>query len=400
MMNLLRHTWAFSGKLLIVVRNIILSVFTICLTIISFPTLGSEYSQEDIEPVIVQILFTKSDIGLISKRLIQSRKDDQDNIYFLLNRNQETGKEVSKNEFMRVFGKRGKDKLPNYYHDKTQSTSDGTDYEIVRDGYCKWVKDAAGYKQVHSKGLTVQPLKLNGELIKTTANVCNTITTLEHVNGNLWIGTGYSGDHGNGPGQGVIIQRRDNGKLIKNLTAMEDWTSAIRRDPYTPTVWVAASYVIHVVNLEGNPISTYRFYHDFDHVTGRPTIYLSRKPGITNPFALVARAASKKNRLAFYEAAKDIHQDLWPSFDLYSFYMCCNIDRLRYPVSLNVLVPPLLTEIEEPSVKNLSSHQMFWAQTLCRFDDPRVIAYFKSKKTIQDDHLAHMQKTCVRKFEK
>ena len=264
------------------------------------------------------------------------------------------------------------------------------------------------YTTLFRSGLTVQPLKINEELIKTSVEACNTISTLEHVDNNLWIGTGYQGDHGNGPGQGVIIQSRKDGKLIKNLE-MEDWISTIRQDPYTGMVWVAASYMIHVVEPNGNAKSTYRFYHDFDQVTGRPTIFISKKPGKTNPFALVARKLSANNRIEFYNAAKDIPQDLWPSFELYWFYMCCYIGPSIYPESFNKLVPVLLKEIETQIVDNQLTerklwlqdhHKRFWSQTLCRFNDRRVLAYFKSIWFISSGDFGRMASNCVKKLEK
>ncbi len=408
-------TMAFSNKLLTVVRNCVLSVAAAYLSITTISIFGSEYSKEDIDPIIVQILFTKSDIGLISRVIPQIRSDEEDNIYFLLNRNKETGKAVSKKEFIKIFGKKGEDKLPDYYHSTSRSTSDGSAYETIRKNPmdCSWVEvrkesELVGYKLVHSKGLTKQAISLNEKIIKTSVDACNTITVLEHVNSNLWIGTGYQGDHGNGPGQGVVIQSRKVGKFVKNLE-MEDWTSAIRLDPYTGMAWVAASYVIHEVDANGNKKSTYRFYHDFDQVTGRPTIYISKKPVRTNPFALVARKLSDNNRMEFYNVAKDINQDLWPSFDLYNFYMCCYIDPSIYPEPLNRLVPVLLKEIEAQVVKDLSSernlwlqnyHQIFWAQTLCRFNDPRVLTYFKSNRVIKGAEFGSMAGNCIEKLEK
>ena len=382
-------------EILTAARNSILPIVTLFIAVTSPLVLGSEYEEDDIEPIIKKLLFSKTHIGLISENYYVTSKEEEKNIYFLLNRKHKKGKEVSTNEFVRIFGNKAIGKLPISYHKKTFTVSDGTVYELVPDGDCKFeeiVKDSevVDYKKVNSKGLSIQQLKQNGKIIDTEVKACvGEITALEHADGNLWIGTGDLYEKGMNSGQGVFVQRWDNGKHVKSHIKMENLTSAIKRDPYTGAVWIVASYALHVMENNGDRINKYRFYHDFDHDTGLPRIYISKDPVLTNPFSLVARYMTKKNRRAFYDEAKNIHKDLWPSFNLYFFYMCCSIDQQIYPASFNTLAPVLIKELEETVVEDNTTqhgfstqkrHYKFWLQTLCRFDGPSVLEYLKSRK--------------------
>lgn len=342
----------------------------------------------------MQLQFSKTHIGLIGGYNYYFQKNKKKNSYFLLNRADEKGKEVGKQEFIAMFGNKTINVLSSYPNKKTLSASDGTTYKLIPDGDCKWKEvlensEVVDYTKVNSRGLGIQQLSRNGKTINTDVNACNgRITALEHANGNLFIGTGDFYEKGHGPAQGLFIQKRDNSKPVKSRIKMEDWTSVIRLDPYAGKVWVVASYALYAMDNNGDQIKKYRFYHDFDHDTGLPRIYISKAPVITNPFSLVARSMTKKNQRAFYEEAKKIPKEHWSAFNLYSFFMCCNIDQTIYPASLNNLAPFLIKELEEIVQEDSTTQYGYiiqnqkyrsWLQTLCRFDDPRVLKYLKSE---------------------
>ena len=383
-------------------RLILIALATLITTTFSNQLFSAEYNDEDVEPYIKKIYFTKDAVGFVSVPIFYLDPDLKEKMYFVLYRNEKQGREIDQSEFRRLFKTELENNKSNHNRDNTLSTSDGTKYISTSDNMtCPWVSDVSEYAKRHIVG--VQSLKLMGKTVKTQVHICNKITALEHVNDNLWIGTGYSGDHGNHKGQGVIIQDRRTGNVIKELKNITFWTSRILHDPYSDKVWIAASRNLYQMSPEGNLISQYRFFHKFDSLSGLPTIILSKEKEITNPIAVLARTMTKEHAKEIYQASLSIPKSDMHSVSLYSFYMCCNISPdYYYPNSMNNLAPTILKELKVLTKLTGRKPDFLierWIQTVCNFNNPQVLTFFKSERIEENKFPVGLVKSCIKKLE-
>ena len=361
------------------------------MTIISSPIIAAEYSDEDILPDIKEILFSNESIGFIAAGTNYPKKKSES--YFLLFRNKALGQEVELEEFRSIFAAQMANVSVDTKSKETLLTSDGFSYEVdSKKKLCGWVADVSEYEKKHKDSLGDKPyhtMKSGNEIIPTHVHLCYQINAVEHVNENLWIGTGYGGDHWNHVGQGVVIQNRKTGELVKNLKEMGAWTSQIKLDPYSGDVWVASSHIINRITGDGNPVSRYQFFKEFDSSTGMPRFFLSGKTEKTNPLAVIASYMTDDNAEALAKLSKTIPKDDAYAFSLYNFHMCCAFMPNDYfPESMNAMVPLIINElqtvIEELALIEGTYHPEVdffitrWTQTLCEFDDPLVLPFIKS----------------------
>jgi hypothetical protein len=361
------------------------------MAIISSPIIAAEYSDEDILPDIKEILFSNESIGFIAAGVNYPKKKGES--YFLLFRNKELGQEVELEEFRSIFAVQMAEISVITKSKEILLTSDGFSYEVdSKNRLCEWVADVSEYGKKYTSSLDDKPyhtMKSGNEIIPTHVHLCNQINAVEHVNENLWIGTGYGGDHGNHVGQGVVIQNRKTGELVKKLKEMGAWTNQIKLDPYSGDVWVASSHIINHIAGDGNPVSKYQFFKEFDSSTGMPRFSLSSKMGQMNPLAVIASYMTDDNAKAMAKLSKSFPKDDAYTFSLYNFHMCCGFRPNKYfPESMNAMVPLIINELQividklaliegtyHPEVDFFIKR---WTQTLCEFDDPLVLPFIES----------------------
>ena len=356
------------------------------MAIFSNPLVAAEYSDADILPYIKEILFSNEAIGFIAAGKNYPKKKGKS--YFLLFRHKELGQEVELEEFRSIFEvQMGKNSVNTKSKD-TLLTSDGSSYEVdSEDRLCGWVADVSEYENKDMGSLSDKPyhtVKSGNTIIPTHVHLCNQINALEHVDKNLWIGTGYDGDHGRHVGQGVVIQNRKTGELVKNLKEMDAWTNRIKLDPYSGDVWVASSHIINHITSDGNPVAQYLFFKAFDSSTGKPRFYLSSRTEKTNPLAVIASYMTDDNAKAMARLSKTLPKGDAYTFSLYGFHMCCGFrPKKYYPESMNAMVPLIINELQLVTDKRallegtynreIDFFQGRWIQTLCEFDDPLVM---------------------------
>ena len=379
------------------VQLLLASVF---LAISSTGSTGSEYSDEDFEPNILDVEFTKEFVGFFGEQgSATGTIYGEAGLYFVFDRSQGLGREISPVEFRRIFVEPRVLKAANTSAKHTLSTSDGTTYSVPASGACDWDSSSTNPRLIRPPGPSDHSLMLPEKVIPIGVDVCNGITALEHVGDHLWIGTDYIGDQAVGPGQGLIIQDRATGKVVKSLRDVDAPTSSIRLDPYTGEVWVAYTYLIDRMRPDGTRISRYRFLQQFDSVTRLPVMRLTSEPGDNNRIAVLARYMSKSNAIALYEATTALSKEDIQRFNLYDFFMCCNISPSYYPVSMNVMVPPLLRQLDEAEAGDNNYDKERWIQTVCAFKDPRVLTYFDSRSVDDNDTQSTLMQACIRKLE-
>jgi len=364
---------------------------------------SAEYNDDDIIPFINKMYFKKDVIGFVSVPIFYLEPELKNNIYFVLYRNKKTGKEVSKKEFNNTFKSEIEKSNQNYKTDSTFTTSDGKKYNYTNyDLTCPWVSDVSEYAKRNIEGQ--HSLKFLGKTIKTKVHVCNDINAIEHVNNNLWIGTGYRGDHGIHGAQGIIIQNQQTGAFVKEIKTIDNWISRILLDPYSKNVWVTTSTKIYYLNSSGEQLSQYNFYHQFDSSSELPIIYLSTKTTKTNPLAVLSRTMTIAHAKEVYQTALSIPKSDVSSIDLYSFFMCCNTrpDEF-YPDTMNKLAPIILKELEV--LKKLTGRKPSllierWIQEVCKINNPKVYSFIKFEKKMKTKLSKDIPLVCVNKFEK
>ena len=378
------------------VKLLLASVF---LAISSTGSTGSEYSDEDFEPNILDIEFTKELVGFYGEQgNATGTVYGAAGLYFVFDRSRERGHEISPAEFRHTFGEPRVLKAVSSSSKHTLTTSDGTTYSVPASGACEWDFSSDKPKLIRPPGPPNHSLMLLGNSIPTGVDVCNGITALEHVGDQFWIGTDFIGDQAVGPGQGILIQDRGTGKVVKSLGDPDVPTSSIRLDPYTGEVWVAYTYLIDRTRPDGTRITRYRFFHQFDSATRLPAMTLTSEPGENNRIAVLARHMSKSNATALYEATKALPDEDIQRFSLYDFFMCCHIFPQYYPVSMNVMVPPLLKELDETAGGFDDYDKMRWIAVVCDFKDPRVLTYFNSQRLDDNDRQSTLVQECIRKL--
>jgi hypothetical protein len=387
-------------------------LIALVLAMVTTPVSSAEYSDEDILPNIVTIMFADEAIGFIGRRMYYPKNRDKP--YFVLYRDKAVGQEVDLAEFQSIFPAVTDENSVRKKGKYTLLTSDGYSYEVTNhDLFCEWVPSASeyafpiGYSPV---GETNHTMILSDTVIQTHVHICNVITAVEHVDDRLWIGTGYDGDHGRHVGQGVVVQNRKTERLELTVSEMGAWTNQIRLDPYSGDVWVASSHIVNRMATDGRHVARYHFFKEFDLTTGMPSYFISSKPGKTNPLAVIASIMNEHNAKSLSRLSQAIPKEDAEAFGLYGFFMCCSARKNEYlPESMNAMVPLIIDELEVLVERRVMLDGAYdaevdilqerWIQALCKFDDPQVLPYIRGIATQETKHPARLVNSCIEKLQ-
>src|SRR5205807_1766244 len=86
------------------------------------------------------------------------------------------------------------------------TASNGTEFE-TQNAYC-----SEGENTQHA-------LSMKGAAIPNHVEPCTSISAVEVVGNQLWLGTRLDGEYGDYPAQGLVVQTMKDGKLLKKLDA-------------------------------------------------------------------------------------------------------------------------------------------------------------------------------------
>ncbi|MBI3753904.1 MAG: hypothetical protein HY266_07695 [Deltaproteobacteria bacterium] len=311
---------------------------------------GREFEEWDSLPRIEDIVFSKTSVGFIS----------QDHRYFIMDRKSGVFQQVHEKLFRENFS----DRLHPKPHEKIKGrdairASNGKEFQS-ESAYC-----GEGANQPHK-------LWLDGKVFVDVAKPCDSISAVEIIDNQLWLGTVYMGEGGEYPAHGIIVQSLQSPRLIKQIDTngglTGDLVRVIRIDTESDKVWVTTERGLNEVDHTFHVVSTHYFYEDFDKVSGKPTVFLSSSPKSNNPLAVISRVLSIRDSKAFYEAVKSIPQTLQDKITLYDFFMYSMPRPDFVPPEMNPLIPFLIeaAQSDQRYIRWLALYN------ICRFKDKKV----------------------------
>lgn len=81
---------------------------------------------------------------------------------------------------------------------------------------------------------------------------CSTVTALEIIGPQLWLGTAEFSEWGDSKAEGIVVQALHKRQKIQSITAKSGLTGGVirmlRHDPFSTTVWVATERGINQID--------------------------------------------------------------------------------------------------------------------------------------------------------
>jgi hypothetical protein len=305
------------------------------IVLLQLPQLGyadREFEMWDTLPQMENVIFSKTSVGFIS---IDQR-------YFILDRVSRSFKQVKEHFFYQQFPDRDAKKIAEVIkkgeHPSTVilRASNGMEFK-TENAYC-----AEGTVRHHK-------LWMHDRLIAEQVRPCVSISSVEIVGDQLWLGTRYDGEGGDYPARGIVIQSLQEGKLINKIDTRHGLTGnlvrVIRIDPYGKNVWVVTHQGFNEIDRVLKVVDKQYFCEDFIPTTGESAVLLSPVLKPSNPFAVISRVLAVQNAKGFYEAVKRIPETMQTKFSLYNFFMGMyssygwSKDKPFIPKEMNILIP-------------------------------------------------------------
>lgn len=347
---------------------------------------GRDPEDWDTLPQIQNLTFSNDSIGFSTS----------DSRFFILDRQSESLSQIESDTFLQRFpdskSQKPSDVLNNSGTGPTVllRTSSGIEFQ-TQNAYC-----AEGENARHS-------LSRDGKVLKDHVKPCHSISAVEKVGAQLWLGTRQDSEYGHYPAEGIVVQSLDSGKLIRKINSKNglagDLVRVIRQDPHADLVWVGTEQGLSRLNKKLEIVRSHYFYEDFDPQTGRSAVFLATQRRISNPFALTQRRISSQRPKAFYEAVRGIPQ---PTLQRYAPYFLRggitfsanvhDVETAFVPQEMNVLAPFF---IEAAAASNS------WAiNMVCMFNDNRAVEFFLDlgKKTDAYGSRQRAPEDCLDKY--
>lgn len=265
----------------------------------------------------------------------------------------------------------------------------------------RWVPPAGApfeLAQAYCAEGTDQPHRLtrNGKPVRTYLPRCETVSSLEIVNHQLWLGSITPGELADGPGSGVRVVALDSGKLLATFKPGRDladgYVQLIQSDPVTGDIWIATNSALHRVR---NHKMVDRWYvSEKFSGNGLVSYHLSQSRRRSDPWAILVRAAGiaashavwqqlqhqpkliERLSFAYDEEGNFFRVDgLIPG----SQYQVVKPDYRpippAWPPGFEWLVEPLMTALQRTRLAEngaLADDAYLAARLLCSFKDPRI----------------------------
>jgi len=347
-------------------------VFCLCL-INRAAEAGREPEEWDALPQIESFAFTKTAIGLIAGN----------HSYFILNTKEGTFQAIPETEFKRQFlapTQRAAEVVNNTgVGSEIRLRTSGALTFSVTNAYC-----SEGENITHR-------LSLNGKPLKDFVRPCYSVSAVEVVGDQLWLGTRADGEYGDYPAEGIIIQSLDGKKKIGQISAKNGLTGnlvrAIRLSPVDSLIWVATNQGINAVSQNLKVEKSIYFYQDFDPATGKPTVLTSPRPKKNPAVVEFARQLHLADYKSFYSTLRTIPPEAIDKFmnEMGGLYAPINalIGRESFaPAEVNKLVPFFI----EASRSSDRVARAVSLSALCATNDPRGIARFVELRSAPQEH--------------
>lgn len=247
-------------------------------------------------------------------------------------------------------------------------------------------------------------LSMNGAPLIDHVAPCHSISAAEIVGNQLWLGTRADGEYGDYPGEGIVVQSMDKGRLLKALGTKQgltgDLVRAIRFDPFDKTVWISTNQGINEVDQGFRILKSLFFFQELDPTTGAKfSLSPAKRKGdlLASIFMRLQVTDPKK----FYEAARTIPaaiQEGGLNEIRYNPNGPSSLEQAFVPKEMNALVP-FFIESARSTDQNVRWHAR---QKMCAFNDQRIIEFLieQSKQTVtpQQSSDSRSIRWCLEKF--
>jgi len=321
---------------------------------------AAEFQESDVLPEIGYTVFTRDAVGFVS------RPNRQIGVvfWFSYERQERRLAEIDARQFQARFpGSALKEDPrrsgPGEEEAWSGRTGNGTEYRSK----VKYCGEGVENDQ--------RALVVGGRLIRILGrDKCTSVSAVEVLGDQLWLGTAYSGEGGSSEAEGIIVESSGDGRALARIP-LKGWVNQLRADPFSDEVWAVTEYGIYQLNRKFHVISAGLYYHDFDPSSGEPRLSFSSAATEGNPLSVISRMLPAGQRKGFYEAARAIPKADLDQFKLYDFFMCCFYKGRRYPESFRPLLPFFVGA-------SAQSSGILWRQAACGFGTPDVAEYCES----------------------
>lgn len=311
---------------------------------------GIEFRDTDTLPYVENILFSPSSLGIVS----------QDGRLFRVDRQTHAVHQLDVQTFAQQFPKPWPPKPsdpPRAEPNVLRATS-GEEFEQTP-GSCDEGIDSAHVLRYQQRRLP--------DVLKP----CSTVTALEIIGPQLWLGTASFGEGGDSKAEGIVVQLRHKRQKLQSITAQSGLTGGtirmLRDDPVSKTVWVATERGLNQIDRRFRVTWSGYWYEEFEPASRKSETFLSPTLMASNPFAVLGRELGVEDWLAFSRAVEQVPPAERSSLRLYDFHMYGSpAQRLSH--DLNGLVPFFI----EAAQSHVDDIRDFGLRNLCKFDDPRV----------------------------
>ncbi|HYK90378.1 MAG TPA: hypothetical protein VE398_16505 [Acidobacteriota bacterium] len=222
----------------------------------------------------------------------------------------------------------------------------------------------------------------NGKPLKDFVEPCYSISAVEQIGSQLWLGTRSDGEYGDYPAEGIVIQSLDGERKIGQISSRDgltgDLVRAIRRSPIDSLIWVATNQGVNAIASNLKIEKSIYFYQDFDPATGNPTFLISPTPHETPMIVEFARQLNLRDYKAFHDAWRSIPAKAANKFiiglqdSLYSPENAMPGREAFAPSETSTLVPFFIEASRSPDNKT----KALALGALCAMNDPRAVARF------------------------
>lgn len=336
-------------------RILTVLVLTGFLSGISTPSVagGIEFRDTDTLPYVENILFSPSSLGIVS----------QDGRLFRVDRQSHAVHQLDVQTFAQQFPKPWPPKPsdPPRAEPTILRATSGEEFEQAP-GSCD-----EGIDSPHV-------LRYQQRRFPDVLKPCSTVTALEIIGSQLWLGTASFGEGGDGKAEGIVVQSRDKRQKLQSITAQSGLTGGtirmLRQDPSSKTVWVATERGINQIDRRFRVTWSGYWYEEFEPVSKKALTLLSPSPKPSNPFAVIGRELGVEDWLAFSQAVEQVPSAERSNLRLYDFHMY-GFPAQRLSHDLNGLVPFFI----QAAQSHVDEIRDFGLRNLCQFDDSRVPAF-------------------------
>lgn len=293
-------------------------------------SMSAQFDDSEVLPSIRYLVFSPEAVGFVSheNRLFADRRKQSPTgsgesskgssgatFYFIYDRRARQIAEANAGQFAKRFpGSPPRDdpfQDPSKRYDLIGHATGGVEYKLKMK-YCgEGVTDEIREVVVNNKAVNV-----------LSREECTSVSRVEIVNDQLWLGTAYSGEAGISGAEGIIVEDRA-GKAVLARLDTKGAVIQVKADPFSHGVWVVTDVGIYEISPQFKILSTNFYSHDIEPSTSEPRFSFSSKIVNGNPLLAISRLLPKADRKKFYQAVTAIPQGDLKKFGLYNFFMGC-----------------------------------------------------------------------------